>query len=181
MHKFVVLFILLFTSQSFAQSIVAIDTTPRSVLQRENSCNIIFKKLSDYQCAGYLDRPTVYANPDDNQNMICLRLFEIYVINDCDSKARIMNPPKQEPESLIKSETAEKIIESPEKKPDGTVCGKENYRKYIGKTQDEIDMEELKEPYRIICFGCMATMDYSPTRVNFYLDKDGKVERINCG
>ncbi|MCB1538860.1 MAG: hypothetical protein H6865_08040 [Rhodospirillales bacterium] len=51
----------------------------------------------------------------------------------------------------------------------------------IGKTKDEVDFNQIKEPHRVIPPGAAVTMDYSPDRVNFQLDENGRIVRIWCG
>lgn len=53
----------------------------------------------------------------------------------------------------------------------------------VGKTQGEAEtaIQETKRPYRVLAPGSVATMDYSPDRVNILTDEQGAVKEITCG
>ncbi|MDX1950278.1 MAG: hypothetical protein SFT90_07265 [Rickettsiales bacterium] len=153
-------------------------------VNKENNCNILFEKLNRYNCQTFLDRPFIYINSSDAENLMCMRLFEIYLINNCDrSVRRIIN--KQKTEDLEK--TNQKVVTEKNKDtieevtPDGTICGKEKFSDLIGKNQSEIMVNKIEEPFRIICKDCPVTMDFAPNRVNFYLDEKENVKSIDCG
>ncbi|MDH5748730.1 MAG: I78 family peptidase inhibitor [Rhodospirillales bacterium] len=40
---------------------------------------------------------------------------------------------------------------------------------------------DLPKPLRILPPGSMATMDFSPNRLNVYLDDQGRITKIRCG
>lgn len=75
--------------------------------------------------------------------------------------------------------------EKPNKKgqagPVVTACKPDNYAHLIGQDRAVLDDTELPPRTRILRPGMMRTMDYFEGRLNFYLDSDGKIERISCG
>lgn len=60
-------------------------------------------------------------------------------------------------------------------------CGMAAHRDLIGKAESEIDRSSLPAGARVICFGCMVTMDYSAQRLNIRLDPNHKVASLRCG
>lgn len=52
---------------------------------------------------------------------------------------------------------------------------------FIGRPVDEKAIKALGRPYRILPPGAMATMDFSPARINVETDDKGTVLRISCG
>ncbi len=153
-------------------------------IRNENNCNILFEKLNNYGCQSFLDRPFIYINSSEAQNLMCMRIFEIYLVNNCDRNARRIikkqknNPQEKITQKVITEENNQKIEEST---PDGTICGKEKYADLIGKNQKEIQLNKIEEPFRIICNDCPYTMDFSPARINFHLDEKENVKSISCG
>lgn len=62
-----------------------------------------------------------------------------------------------------------------------TACSADSYAHLIGQDGSVLDSMELPKRTRILHPGMMMTMDYIESRVNFFLDKSGKIERISCG
>ena len=60
-------------------------------------------------------------------------------------------------------------------------CGMAAHRTLLGKAESEIDRSSLPAAHRIICFGCMVTMDYSAQRLNVRIGPDHKVASLRCG
>jgi len=60
-------------------------------------------------------------------------------------------------------------------------CGGDELGYLIGQSANEIDVSALPERHRIICHACHVTMDYIFDRLNVYLDKSNRVERLTCG
>ncbi len=60
-----------------------------------------------------------------------------------------------------------------------------NFLHWIGEQAHGAEMQErLKEtgrPYRILPPGSMATMDYSPNRINVHTDENGTITAVRCG
>jgi hypothetical protein len=59
-----------------------------------------------------------------------------------------------------------------------------NFKEWMGKQADaalESAFKAKNRAYRILPPGSMMTQDFSPSRVNFETDADGKVTRIWCG
>lgn len=62
---------------------------------------------------------------------------------------------------------------------DEVVC---NYpEEWIGKPVDEEAVKDVAKAYRILGPNSMATMDYSPDRLNVRTDEDGIVLEVTCG
>lgn len=60
-------------------------------------------------------------------------------------------------------------------------CGAAEHQNLVGRAPAEIDMSVLPANTRTICFGCMATQDFVPRRLNLQLGRDGKVASLRCG
>lgn len=69
----------------------------------------------------------------------------------------------------------------PPQSPGGTPCGAEKFADLMGKTEKQIDLSRLPENHRVVCFGCMVTMDFDATRLNIELNQKGRVGNIRCG
>lgn len=57
-------------------------------------------------------------------------------------------------------------------------CGMAEHQNLIGKTQSEF---EAPANSRVICMGCMATMDFNATRLTIQLGPGGAVASMRCG
>ena len=66
-----------------------------------------------------------------------------------------------------------------DERPD--TCNAAAHQNLVGRTPAEIDMSMLPANTRTICFGCMATQDFVPRRLNLQLGRDGKVASLRCG
>jgi len=71
--------------------------------------------------------------------------------------------------------------ESGAAEPAVSACGMERYQSLIGQSTDAVEAAAMPERARVICQGCMVTMDYVENRLNIWLDGDGNVERLTCG
>jgi hypothetical protein len=60
-------------------------------------------------------------------------------------------------------------------------CGVARYRHLIGRSIDAIDASTWPARSRVVCFGCMVTMDYVAERLTIQLDRDRKVASMRCG
>lgn len=56
-----------------------------------------------------------------------------------------------------------------------------SFQEWIGKPVDEDAVRALHRPYRILGPDSMATMDFSPVRINLEVDEEGIVTAIRCG
>ncbi|MBU0858539.1 MAG: hypothetical protein KJ667_01250 [Alphaproteobacteria bacterium] len=52
---------------------------------------------------------------------------------------------------------------------------------WVGAPVNEAAVKEMGRPYRILPPGSMATMDYSPARINVETDEAGTVTKVSCG
>lgn len=52
---------------------------------------------------------------------------------------------------------------------------------WVGAPVDEAAVQAQGRPYRILPPGAMATMDYSPSRINLNTDDAGIVQSVTCG
>lgn len=67
----------------------------------------------------------------------------------------------------------------PAERPDGQdTCGMAEHQDLIGKMQSEF---QLPSNARVICFGCMATMDFNASRLTIQLGPDHRVASMRCG
>jgi hypothetical protein len=68
--------------------------------------------------------------------------------------------------------------------PDTTVpdtCGSTAYLRLIGQDVTTLERELIMRPIRIVRPGDAVTMDYSAGRINFDIDRSGRIARITCG
>lgn len=60
-------------------------------------------------------------------------------------------------------------------------CEMAAHQNLVGQSPADIDMSTLPADTRTICYGCMATQDFVPRRLNLQLGRDGKVASLRCG
>lgn len=60
-------------------------------------------------------------------------------------------------------------------------CDAAKHAHLIGQPGAAVGKAGLRQPYRVIPEGGAMTMDYSPVRINFYLDGKGVIGKIACG
>ncbi|RTZ64200.1 MAG: hypothetical protein DSZ29_05840 [Aquificaceae bacterium] len=60
-------------------------------------------------------------------------------------------------------------------------CGASEYASLMGQSSDIFSTMTFPAPMRIIKHGMAITMDYQSQRLNFDLDKSGRIQRIWCG
>lgn len=63
----------------------------------------------------------------------------------------------------------------------GDPCSAELYQDLIGRTEAYARSANLPQGARVICNGCMKTMDHSPERLNVEIGTDGNVAALSCG
>lgn len=56
-----------------------------------------------------------------------------------------------------------------------------NYNDWVGKPVDEEAVKAVGRPYRILGPNAMATMDFSPQRINVMVDEHNIVTAVRCG
>ena len=60
-------------------------------------------------------------------------------------------------------------------------CGLAQHQNLIGMDESAIDQSSLPAHHRIICMGCMATMEYVADRLTIQMGPGHKVASIRCG
>ena len=60
-------------------------------------------------------------------------------------------------------------------------CGAAGYEYLRGQPRTAVEAVSFTQPMRIIPHGGAVTLDYLPERINFALDRAGKVIGITCG
>lgn len=65
--------------------------------------------------------------------------------------------------------------------PDQDACGAAGMQGLLGKDRSVLAAMTLPMGTRIIEPGMAVTEEYSPTRLNISLDRQGRIERIGCG
>jgi len=60
-------------------------------------------------------------------------------------------------------------------------CHLAEHRNLVGQNESAIDRSNLPEGARVICFGCAATRDDNPNRLNIQIGADHKVSSLRCG
>ncbi len=60
-------------------------------------------------------------------------------------------------------------------------CGADDLQYLVGKPGVVLDGMRFSQDVRVIQHGMAVTMDYSPYRLNFWLDRRDVIERVTCG
>ena len=61
-------------------------------------------------------------------------------------------------------------------------CKADQYQRYVGRNRSELPPKPANETWRVTCTTCPVTMDYSPSRVNFfYEERTGIIREVKCG
>ena len=60
-------------------------------------------------------------------------------------------------------------------------CGANQLQYLVGRPGVVLDGMRFSQDVRVIQHGMAVTMDYSPTRLNFWLDRRDVIERVTCG
>lgn len=89
-------------------------------------------------------------------------------------------------DAAVVSEAAEPGVASPDDKdylPPPVMPAEESctFDEWVGKPVDEDAVKATGRVYRILPPGAMATMDFSPARINVDTDENGIVIRVHCG
>jgi hypothetical protein len=51
----------------------------------------------------------------------------------------------------------------------------------VGAPARDLDAIRFNKPVRVIYPGTAVTMDYSADRLNFEVDRSGRISRVSCG
>jgi hypothetical protein len=65
--------------------------------------------------------------------------------------------------------------------PGPDACGASELQYMVGKPGVLLDGMRFSQDVRVIQPGMAVTMDYSPYRLNFWLDRRDVIERVTCG
>jgi hypothetical protein len=65
--------------------------------------------------------------------------------------------------------------------PGPDACGASQFQYLVGKPGVLLDGMRFSQDVRVIQPGMAVTMDYLPTRLNFWLNELDQVERVSCG
>lgn len=60
-------------------------------------------------------------------------------------------------------------------------CNSSSLQWMLGQPEAVIAGVEIAGPVRVIGVNQVMTMDFDPTRTNFYLDTDSRITRVTCG
>jgi hypothetical protein len=60
-------------------------------------------------------------------------------------------------------------------------CGADELQYLVGKPGVILDGMRFSQNVRVIQDGMAVTMDYSATRLNFWLDRRDVIDRVTCG
>ena len=60
-------------------------------------------------------------------------------------------------------------------------CGADDLQYLVGRPGVVLDGMRFRQDVRVIQHGMAVTMDYSPYRLNFWLDRRDVIERVTCG
>ena len=61
------------------------------------------------------------------------------------------------------------------------LCGAAGFAGLIGQSGEIARLLELDDPARVIAPDTAVTMDFRPDRINFVLNDEDRIERIECG
>lgn len=62
-----------------------------------------------------------------------------------------------------------------------STCNLENWEQLIGRPRAEAESLALPENVRFVTPESVSTLEYDPTRLNIWLDREGVVYRVLCG
>lgn len=65
--------------------------------------------------------------------------------------------------------------------PGPDACRASELQYLVGKPGVLLDGMRFSQEVRVIQYGTAVTMDYSATRLNFWLDRRDVIERVTCG
>ena len=65
--------------------------------------------------------------------------------------------------------------------PGPNACGASELQYLVGRPGVLLDGMRFSQDVRVIQYGMAVTMDYSATRLNFWLDRRDVIERVTCG
>lgn len=65
--------------------------------------------------------------------------------------------------------------------PGPDACGASELQYLVGRPGVVLDGMRFSQDVRVIQYGTAVTMDYSATRLNFWLDRRDVIERVTCG
>ena len=61
-------------------------------------------------------------------------------------------------------------------------CPVARYQSYVGRQRSSLPAQPPGETWRVACTTCGVTMDYNPSRVNFfYNERTNIIEQVRCG
>ena len=60
-------------------------------------------------------------------------------------------------------------------------CGADRLQYLVGRPGVVLDGMRFSQDVRVIPHGSAVTMDYSPNRLNIWLDRRDVIERVTCG
>ncbi len=60
-------------------------------------------------------------------------------------------------------------------------CGADDLQYLVGRPGVVLDGMRFSQDVRVIQYGMAVTMDYSPYRLNIWLDRRDVIERVTCG
>ncbi|HLU04697.1 MAG TPA: I78 family peptidase inhibitor [Advenella sp.] len=60
-------------------------------------------------------------------------------------------------------------------------CGAQSHQNLVGTREADLNKSSLPKATRMIHPDSVVTMDYSAQRLNVYVGKDGKINRVTCG
>ena len=60
-------------------------------------------------------------------------------------------------------------------------CGALDLQFLVGGPASALDTMRFNKPVRVIYPDTAVTMDYNPDRLNFEVDRTGRISRVNCG
>ena len=60
-------------------------------------------------------------------------------------------------------------------------CGALDLQYLVGAPARDLETMSFNKPVRVIRPGMAVTMDYSADRLNFEVDRSGRISRVSCG
>ena len=60
-------------------------------------------------------------------------------------------------------------------------CKLENYQQYIGQSAVALTNDAFDRPWRVVSPDTIVSQEYDPSRLNFYTNSFGTIQRISCG
>ena len=60
-------------------------------------------------------------------------------------------------------------------------CNPAGYQALVGESPSKLRLVKLDRPYRVVRPNDVVTLEYNPNRLNFIVNREGKISKASCG